>query len=85
MKNIVGTGSALERLKRIIPASVQPKFTTVKEWQDWQAAEGRKRAEEVERQNHQTRTVNILGRSQGFTVIAFQTTVKTTDSAGHSL
>ncbi|HBZ7600875.1 TPA: ATP-binding protein [Klebsiella pneumoniae] len=63
MKNIVGTGSALERLKRIIPASVQPKFTTVKEWQDWQAAEGRKRAEEVERQNHQTRTVNILGRS----------------------
>ncbi|EAT1379948.1 DNA replication protein DnaC, partial [Salmonella enterica] len=26
MKNVIGTGSALDRLKRIIPASVQPKF-----------------------------------------------------------
>ncbi|EDC2574885.1 DNA replication protein DnaC, partial [Salmonella enterica] len=25
MKNVIGTGSALDRLKRIIPASVQPK------------------------------------------------------------
>ncbi|EBE1390828.1 DNA replication protein DnaC, partial [Salmonella enterica] len=28
MKNIVGSGSALERLKKIIPPSVQPKFST---------------------------------------------------------
>ncbi|EBF8086412.1 DNA replication protein DnaC, partial [Salmonella enterica subsp. enterica serovar Gaminara] len=27
MKNVIGTGSALDRLKRIIPASVQPKFS----------------------------------------------------------
>ncbi|EAS3276392.1 DNA replication protein DnaC, partial [Salmonella enterica subsp. enterica serovar Javiana] len=26
MKNVIGTGGALDRLKRIIPASVQPKF-----------------------------------------------------------
>ncbi|EDQ6547374.1 DNA replication protein DnaC, partial [Salmonella enterica subsp. enterica] len=25
MKNVIGTGGALDRLKRIIPASVQPK------------------------------------------------------------
>jgi putative replication protein len=46
MKNMIGTGSALERLKRIIPASVQPKFNSVEEWQAWQESEGRKRSEE---------------------------------------
>jgi hypothetical protein len=40
MKNMIGTGSALERLKRIIPASVQPKFNSVEEWQAWQESEG---------------------------------------------
>jgi putative replication protein len=44
MKNVIGTGSALERLKKIIPASVQPKFTSVEEWQAWQETEGRKRS-----------------------------------------
>jgi putative replication protein len=42
MKNMIGTGSALERLKKIIPASVQPKFTSVEEWQAWQETEGRR-------------------------------------------
>ncbi|EFW6093459.1 hypothetical protein H3Y94_003038 [Salmonella enterica] len=37
MKNVIGTGSALDRLKRIIPASVQPKFSTADEWRAWQA------------------------------------------------
>lgn len=63
MKNIVGTGSALERLKKLIPSSVQPKFTTVEEWRAWQAAEGRKRCEEVEKLNQQARTEKIFGRS----------------------
>ncbi|EAT9826288.1 DNA replication protein DnaC, partial [Salmonella enterica] len=35
MKNVIGTGSALDRLKRIIPASVQPKFSTADEWRAW--------------------------------------------------
>ncbi|HBU93268.1 MAG TPA: DNA replication protein DnaC, partial [Leclercia adecarboxylata] len=32
MKNAIGTGSALERLRKFIPASVQPKFNSVAEW-----------------------------------------------------
>lgn len=63
MKNIVGTGSALERLKRIIPANVQPKFSTVEEWRTWQESEGRKRCEELERLNQKARTEKIFGRS----------------------
>ncbi|EBZ4483114.1 DNA replication protein DnaC, partial [Salmonella enterica subsp. enterica serovar Kottbus] len=51
MKNVIGTGSALDRLKRIIPASVQPKFSTADEWRAWQEAEGRKRSEELDRMN----------------------------------
>ncbi|EPV8453576.1 ATP-binding protein, partial [Klebsiella michiganensis] len=63
MKNIVGTGSALERLKRIIPASVQPKFGTVAEWRAWQESEGRKRCEELDRENKKTRAEKIFGRA----------------------
>lgn len=63
MKNIVGTGSALDRLKRIIPASVQPKFGTVAEWRAWQESEGRKRYEELERENQKTRAEKIFGRA----------------------
>ncbi|MBJ9008887.1 ATP-binding protein [Citrobacter koseri] len=63
MKNIVSTGSALERLKRIIPASVQPKFSTVEEWRAWQESEGRKRCEELEKLNQKARTEKIFGRS----------------------
>ncbi len=63
MKNVIGTGSALDRLKRIIPASVQPKFSTADEWRAWQEAEGRKRSEELDRMNQKSRTEKIFGRS----------------------
>ncbi|EBR5488956.1 DNA replication protein DnaC, partial [Salmonella enterica] len=63
MKNVIGTGSALDRLKRIIPASVQPKFSTADEWWAWQEAEGRKRSEELDRMNQKSRTEKIFGRS----------------------
>ncbi|HGU6442277.1 TPA: ATP-binding protein [Citrobacter amalonaticus] len=63
MKNIVSSGGALERLKRIIPASVQPKFSTVEEWRNWQAEEGLKRVAEVNRLNQQARAEKIMGRS----------------------
>lgn len=31
MKNMIGTGNALERLKKLIPPGVQPKFGSVDE------------------------------------------------------
>lgn len=48
MKSLIGTGSALEHLKKFIPASVQLKFNRVEEWQAWQEAEGRKRFEDID-------------------------------------
>lgn len=63
MKNISASGGALECLKKIIPAGVTPKFSTVDEWRKWQEAEGRKRAAEVNELNRQARAEKILGRS----------------------
>ncbi|EKC7080541.1 DNA replication protein DnaC, partial [Salmonella enterica] len=63
MKNIVSSGGALERLKKIIPPTVQPKFSTVEEWRSWQESEGRKRCEELEILNQKARTEKIFGRS----------------------
>ncbi|MFA4145447.1 ATP-binding protein [Enterobacter hormaechei] len=63
MKNVMGTGSALERLKKIIPASVQPKFTSVEEWQAWQENEGRKRSGEIDKMNQRARSEKIFGRA----------------------
>lgn len=63
MKNIIGTGSALERLKKIIPANVQPKFSNAQEWQAWQESEGRKRSEEIDRMNQRARSEKIFGRA----------------------
>lgn len=63
MKNIIGTGSALERLKKIIPANVQPKFSNAQEWQAWQESEGRKRSEEIDRINQRARSEKIFGRA----------------------
>lgn len=63
MKNIVASGSVLERLKKFIPAGVEPKFRTPQEWQVWQLEEGRKRAAEVDSENRRVRSEKILGRS----------------------
>lgn len=63
MKNISASGGALERLKKIIPAGVTPKFSNVDEWRKWQEMEGRKRAAEVNELNRQARAEKILGRS----------------------
>ncbi|KHG44354.1 ATP-binding protein [Enterobacter hormaechei] len=63
MENMIGTGSALERLKKIIPASVQPKFTSVEEWQAWQETEGRKRSGEIDKMNQRARSEKIFGRA----------------------
>ncbi|MES0225583.1 ATP-binding protein [Citrobacter braakii] len=63
MKNMVGTGSALERLKKLIPPGVQPKFTSAAELLAWQREEGLKRCEELDRANQKARTEKIFGRS----------------------
>ena len=63
MKNMVGTGSALDRLKKLIPAGVQPKFISAAELLAWQREEGLKRCEELDRLNQKARTEKILGRS----------------------
>lgn len=63
MKNIVGTGSALDRLKKLIPPGVQPKFTSAAELLAWQREEGLKRCEELDRLNQKARTEKIFGRS----------------------
>ncbi|SXG03923.1 putative replication protein [Klebsiella variicola] len=63
MKNMIGTGNALERLKKLIPPGVQPKFGSVDEWRAWQAEEGRKRCEELEKQNQRARAEKIFGRA----------------------
>lgn len=63
MKNMIGTGSALERLKKLIPPGVQPKFTSAAELLAWQREEGIKRCEELGRLNQKARTEKIFGRS----------------------
>lgn len=63
MKNISASAGALERLKKIIPAGITPKYSNVDEWRKWQETEGRKRAAEVNELNRQVRAEKILGRS----------------------
>lgn len=63
MKNMIGTGNALERLKKLIPPGVQPKFGSIDEWRAWQAEEGRKCCEELEKQNQRARAEKIFGRA----------------------
>jgi len=63
MKNAIGTGSALERLRKFIPASVQPKFNSVAEWQAWQQEEGRKHCQQIDKQNQRARSEKIFGRA----------------------
>lgn len=60
MKN---AGSLIERISRLAPAGVQPKFTSAEGLMAWQREEGIKRAAEVDRLNRQARAEKILGRS----------------------
>lgn len=58
------TGSQIfDRLQRLIPPGVQPKFQNIAEWQAWQREEGRKHCEQIERQNQHARAEKIFGRS----------------------
>ncbi|MXD72594.1 DNA replication protein DnaC, partial [Escherichia coli] len=62
MKNIAAVG-VLERIRRLAPQGSVPPYRTVEEWREWQLAEGRKRSEEINRQNRQLRAEKSLNRS----------------------
>lgn len=62
MKNIAA-GGVLERIRKLTPQHVIAPYRTVDEWREWQLAEGRKRSEEINRQNRQLRVEKILNRS----------------------
>ncbi len=62
MKNIA-TGGVLERIRKLAPQDAVPPYRTRAEWYEWQLAEGRKRSEEINRQNRQLRVEKILNRS----------------------
>lgn len=57
------THDLLGRLRNLMPAGVQPKFTSSQELMAWQQEEGRKRAAELEKQNQRNRSERIFGRS----------------------
>ncbi|EEV6495634.1 DNA replication protein DnaC, partial [Escherichia coli] len=61
MKSIAEAG-VLERIRKLAPQHVTAPYRTVEEWREWQLAEGRKRSEEVNRLNHQTRVEKIINR-----------------------
>ncbi|GDT51329.1 phage DNA replication protein [Escherichia coli] len=62
MKNIAA-GGVLERIRKLAPQHVAAPYRTVDEWREWQLAEGRKRSEEINRQNRQIRVEKIMKRS----------------------
>lgn len=53
----------LKRLQRIVPAGVQPKFSTAQELMAWQQEEGKKHAEKLTRENKRARLEKTFGRS----------------------
>lgn len=57
------TGSLLERLRRVIPAGIEPKFSSAEELMAWHREEGARRAAEVDKINQQARAEKIFGRS----------------------
>lgn len=57
------TNDLLGRIQRLMPAGVQPKFTSAEELMAWQQAEGRKRTDELDKQNQRARSEKIFGRA----------------------
>jgi putative replication protein len=53
----------LKRLQRIVPAGVQPKFSSAQELMAWQQEEARKHADKLNRENSRTRMEKTFGRS----------------------
>lgn len=64
MRNIADSG-ILARIRKLAPRSANSSapFRTPGEWREWQLAEGRRRCEEIDRLNRQTRAEKIFGRA----------------------
>ncbi|EOE5648087.1 ATP-binding protein [Cronobacter malonaticus] len=56
-------GALIERLRKVMPAGVEPKFRSAAELMAWQQEEARKHAIEVDKANQQARAEKIFGRS----------------------
>lgn len=57
------TSDRLERLQRLMPAGIKPKFESAAELLAWHQEEGKKRAAEIDALNLASRSEKILGRS----------------------
>ncbi|AQT88734.1 ATP-binding protein [Enterobacter roggenkampii] len=53
----------LKRLQKIVPAGVQPKFSSAEELMAWQQEEARKHSEKLNQENSRTRLEKTFGRS----------------------
>ncbi|TBM16992.1 DNA replication protein DnaC [Hafnia alvei] len=53
----------MQRLKKMMPAHVEPKFTNAEEWRVWQEEEGRKRSEAISRENQAMKMQRVFKRS----------------------
>ncbi|RHI05724.1 DNA replication protein DnaC [Enterobacter cloacae] len=53
----------LKRLQKIVPAGVQPKFSSAEELIAWQQEEARKHSEKLNQENSRTRLEKTFGRS----------------------
>ncbi|BDH46428.1 DNA replication protein DnaC [Salmonella enterica subsp. enterica serovar Choleraesuis] len=60
MSNLTGF---MQRLQRVMPEGVTPKFTTAAELMAWQREEGARRGAEVNKANQAARAEKIFGRS----------------------
>ncbi len=60
MSNLTGF---MQRLQRVMPKGVTPKFSTAAELMAWQQEEGRRHAAEVDKLNQTARTEKIFSRS----------------------
>ena len=53
----------LKRLQKIVPAGVQPKFSSAEELMAWQQEEARKHSEKLNQENSRIRLEKTFGRS----------------------
>ena len=61
--NMRDMADVLKRLQKIVPAGVQPKFSSAEELMAWQQEEARKHSEKLNQENSRTRLEKTFGRS----------------------
>lgn len=61
--NMRDMADVLKRLQKLVPAGVQPKFSSAEELMAWQQEEARKHSEKLNQENSRTRLEKTFGRS----------------------